>query len=71
PGVLLSSGLIAGGAITGIALAALAARDLTGGIDMEKSLGAFAASPLVAFIAFLVLVATPLYLTARKGGEVR
>ncbi|HET7457787.1 MAG TPA: oligopeptide transporter, OPT family [Gemmatimonadaceae bacterium] len=70
PGVLLSSGLIAGGAITGIALAALAARDLTGGIDMEKSLGAFAASPLVAFIAFLVLVATPLYLTARKGTAV-
>ena len=69
PGVLLSSGLIAGGAITGIALAALAARDLTGGIDVEKSLGAFAASPLVAILAFLLLVATPLYLVARKGSE--
>ncbi|HWJ23839.1 MAG TPA: OPT/YSL family transporter, partial [Gemmatimonadaceae bacterium] len=69
PGVLLSSGLIAGGAITGIALAALAARDLTGGIDFEKQLGAFAASPLVAILAFLLLVATPLYLVARKGSE--
>ncbi|MFL5577251.1 MAG: OPT family oligopeptide transporter [Gemmatimonadaceae bacterium] len=69
PGVLLSSGLIAGGAITGIALAALAARDLAGGIDMEKRLGAFATSPLVAFLAFLAFIALPLYLTARKARE--
>jgi putative OPT family oligopeptide transporter len=69
PGVLLSSGLIAGGAITGIALAALAARDLAGGIDLEKRLGAFATSPLVAFLAFLAFIALPLYLTARKAGE--
>ena len=48
PGVLLSSGLIAGGAITGILLAALTARGLTGGLSLEETLGTFATSPAVA-----------------------
>jgi uncharacterized oligopeptide transporter (OPT) family protein len=69
PGVLLSSGLIAGGAITGIALAALTAGGLTGRIDIEQSLGAFATSPVVAALAFVLLVLLPLYLVARRTGR--
>ncbi len=67
PGVLLSSGLIAGGAITGIALAALAAYDVAGGIDLEKQLGAVAESPGVAFGIFVVAILVPLYITARRA----
>ena len=67
PGVLLSSGLIAGGAITGIVLAALTARGLTESVSVEKALGAFATSPAAAIIAFLLFIATPLYITARRA----
>ena len=69
PGVLISSGLIAGGAITGIALAALAAYDVAGGIDLETRLGAVATNPGVAFGIFVAAILVPLYLTARKAAE--
>ncbi len=69
PGVLISSGLIAGGAITGIALAALAAYDVAGGIDLESRLGAVATNPGVAFGIFVAAILVPLYLTARKAAE--
>jgi hypothetical protein len=67
PGVLLSSGLIAGGAITGIVLAALAAYDLTGGINLEERLGAFGASPLLAVLVFAAAILVPLYRTASRA----
>jgi putative OPT family oligopeptide transporter len=66
PGVLLSSGLIAGGAITGIVLAGLAAYDLTGGINLEERLGALGASPLLAVVVFVAAILLPLYRTARR-----
>jgi putative OPT family oligopeptide transporter len=67
PGVLLSSGLIAGGAITGIVLAALAAYDLTGGINLEERLGAVATNPALAFGIFVVAILVPLYRAARRA----
>ncbi|GJG87914.1 hypothetical protein tb265_30950 [Gemmatimonadetes bacterium T265] len=69
PGVLISSGLIAGGAITGIALAALAAYDVAGGISLEERLGAVATNPGVAFAVFVAAILVPLYLTARRPAE--
>jgi uncharacterized oligopeptide transporter (OPT) family protein len=68
PGVLLSSGLIAGGAITGIVLAALAAYDLTGGINLEERLGALGTNPLLAVLVFVAAILVPLYRTARRPG---
>jgi uncharacterized oligopeptide transporter (OPT) family protein len=67
PGVLLSSGLIAGGAITGIVLAALAAYDLSGGIDMEARLGAIATNPALAALVFVAAILVPLYRAARRA----
>jgi uncharacterized oligopeptide transporter (OPT) family protein len=67
PGVLMASGLIAGGAITGIALAAMTANEID--FSLEARLGGFATSPLVGSLAFVLLVALPLYLVARRGGE--
>lgn len=64
PGVLFSSGLIAGGAITGVVLAALQAKGLDSVLDMSKTFGS--ASPLVAVVAYLVLLALPVYAVARK-----
>lgn len=69
PGVLISSGLIAGGAITGIALAALAAYDVASGISLEDRFGAFATNPAVAFGIFVVAILVPVYLTARKAAD--
>jgi uncharacterized oligopeptide transporter (OPT) family protein len=66
PGVLLSSGLIAGGAITGIVLAALAAYDLSGGINLEERLGALGTNALLAFGVFVLAILVPLYRTARR-----
>ena len=66
PGVLLSSGLIAGGAITGIVLAALAAYDLSGGINLEERLGALGTNALLAFGVFVLAILAPLYRTARR-----
>ena len=63
PGVLFSSGLIAGGAITGVILAGLQAKGLDTALDMSKTFGS--ASALVAMVAYLVLLAVPVYLVAR------
>ncbi len=67
PGVLFSSGLIAGGAIMGVLLAAATVRHWDDAYDMTKSLGAFGESALVASIAFVAFIAVPLYLVARKS----
>ena len=66
PGVLFSSGLIAGGAIMGVALAGLAARRLDDGFNLTKALGSLAESNVAAVIGYVVLLAVPLYLVARR-----
>jgi len=63
PGVLFSSGLIAGGAITGVVLAALQAKGLDAAIDMTKRGGS--PSAVVAVLAYVVLLAVPVYVVAR------
>jgi putative OPT family oligopeptide transporter len=63
PGVLFSSGLIAGGAITGVILAAFQAKGLDTAIDVSKSVGS--TSGLVAMIAYVALIAVPVYAVAR------
>jgi uncharacterized oligopeptide transporter (OPT) family protein len=64
PGVLFSSGLIAGGAITGVILAALQAKGLDTAIDVSKSFGS--TSGLVAMLAYIALIAVPVYAVARR-----
>ena len=68
PGVLFSSGLIAGGAIMGVLLAALAASPshYEQRIDVSSALGAIATNPVIAIIVYVVALAVPLYLVARR-----
>jgi len=70
PGVLFSSGLIAGGAILGVAIAALQALQLDGAINAEKWFGpgvtAITENPIVAMAAYVLLLAVPLYRIARR-----
>jgi putative OPT family oligopeptide transporter len=69
PGVLFSSGLIAGASVTGTILAMLQlaepTREFLRKINVTDSLGWFAASDLVAFLLFLGLAAI-LYLVAHE-----
>jgi putative OPT family oligopeptide transporter len=73
PGVLFSSGLIAGGAIMGVALAALSVWALHDGttvadtISFAKAVGAFGTSSFVAIVAYVLFISVPLYFVARKG----
>jgi putative OPT family oligopeptide transporter len=64
PGVLFSSGLIAGGAITGVVLAALQAKGLDTAIDQSKGIGS--TSAVVALAAFVLFIAVPVYSVARR-----
>jgi putative OPT family oligopeptide transporter len=68
PGVLFSSGLIAGGAIMGVLLAALAAspKHYEQKIDASAAFGAFATNPAVAMVVYVLALAVPLYFVARK-----
>ena len=66
PGVLFSSGLIAGGAIMGVILAALAAKPFDGAFNMEEAMGALGANSPFAMAAYLVMIAVPLFLVARR-----
>jgi putative OPT family oligopeptide transporter len=65
-GVLFSSGLIAGGAITGVLLAGLSVYKLDTVYNLGGRLGAFGENPLVAIGAFVLLLAVPLYRVATK-----
>jgi len=69
PGVLFSSGLIAGGAIMGVVLAALTVYRVDERYNVGASLGAFAENPLVAMAIYVAALAVPLYLVARRGGQ--
>ena len=66
PGVLFSSGLIAGGAIMGVVLAGLAARQLDTAFNLTSALGAMGENGVIAVAAYVVLLAVPLYLVGRK-----
>ena len=68
PGVLFSSGLIAGGAITGVLLTALTVKEWDGWFNMDTAAGAFGTSSLVAIVAFLLFIALPLYRVATRKG---
>ncbi len=66
PGVLFASGLIAGGAITGVLLAALTVYKIDKLYDVGDRVGAVAQNPVVALIAFVLFLAIPLYLVAAR-----
>jgi uncharacterized oligopeptide transporter (OPT) family protein len=67
PGVLFSSGLIAGGAIMGVALAALAAQRLDTALAVGVGLGPITRNGWLAMALYVLLLALPLYLVARRG----
>ena len=66
PGVLFSSGLIAGGAITGIVLAALTVLGVGSAYDLSHAVGALGEAPLLAFGVFVLAVLVPLYRMGTK-----
>ena len=77
PGVLFSSGLIAGGAIMGVLLAALTTLKVSESatwadrLSMANVVGHFGENGLVALVFYVLLVAVPLYYMARRpaGGS--
>lgn len=66
PGVLFSSGLIAGGAIMGVVLAALSVKGWDVPLNMSSSVGALGESPIVAMIVYVLAMSVPLYLIAMR-----
>jgi putative OPT family oligopeptide transporter len=66
PGVLFSSGLIAGGAIMGVVLAGLAARQWDQAFNLTRTVGALGESSVLSVVLYVVLLAVPLYLVARR-----
>ncbi len=66
PGVLFSSGLIAGGAIMGVVLAGLAARHYDEKFDLSKILGSLTTSNIASLVLYTVLLAVPLYMVGRR-----
>jgi uncharacterized protein YqfA (UPF0365 family) len=66
PGVLFSSGLIAGGAIMGVVLAGLAAKRLDEKLDVSKAIGAIATANVASLVLYVVLLAVPLYLIGKR-----
>jgi putative OPT family oligopeptide transporter len=67
PGVMMSTGLIAGGSLAGISLVALVAmEDLAQALDFSKTAGTVTTFPIPSFLAFGVLVALLAY-AAMKG----
>jgi hypothetical protein len=61
PGVLFSSGLIGGGAIMGIVLAAFTVKEWDKAYDFSTLLGAAGVNPTVAIMIFGVALLVPLY----------
>jgi uncharacterized oligopeptide transporter (OPT) family protein len=66
PGVLFSSGLIAGGAITGVLLAAFTVLEWDKGFNFAGRLGGFDENSLAALVIYLVLLCVPLYLVGKR-----
>ncbi len=67
PGVLFSSGLIAGGAITGVLLAGIAVQGWDKGLNLAEHLGPLAESATLAIAVFVAALAVPLYLVGRRS----
>jgi uncharacterized membrane protein len=65
--VLFSSGLIAGGAIMGVILAAVAARQLDKNIDLSAHVGWLSQSFIAAIVIYVLCLSVPLYLVGRRG----
>ncbi len=68
PGVLFSSGLIAGGAITGVLLTAVAVKGWDGVFNLQKVMGSVGESALVGILCFAAFIALPLYRVGTKKG---
>ena len=74
PGVLFSSGLIAGGAIMGVGLSVLAIWKVAGNrtaaevIDVTKHVGVVGVSAAIAMVLYVLCLAVPLYRVGRGGG---
>jgi len=69
PGVLLSSGLIAGGSLAGVLVAGLAGADMDRFIDLSKYVGVLAENDGFALIPFAIL-AIVLWQVGRKRPDV-
>jgi putative OPT family oligopeptide transporter len=69
PGVLFSSGLIAGGAITGIVLAAFAVAGWDEGYDLSHATGGVGELPFLAFGVFVLAILVPLYRIGTRRGD--
>ncbi|GAC1650884.1 MAG: oligopeptide transporter, OPT family [Gemmatimonadaceae bacterium] len=68
PGVLFSSGLIAGGALMNVAVQALVANELDGSMTRVGALlGRTAESALFSVFCYLLFIAGPLFVVARRG----
>ena len=66
PGVLFGSGLIAGGAIMGVVIAALQAKGADAAFDLSKYVGSFSTSIVVAMGIYVVALSIPLYRVGRR-----
>ncbi|MDQ6771211.1 MAG: oligopeptide transporter, OPT family [Gemmatimonadota bacterium] len=67
PGVLFSSGLIAGGALMNVAVQALVAKELDKPLTQVGAvLGPVAESQILSFVLYIVFLAVPLYLVAKR-----
>jgi NO-binding membrane sensor protein with MHYT domain len=64
--VLFGSGLIAGGAIMGVVIAALQAKGLDAVFDLSKTVGWFSSSIVVAMIIYIAALSIPLYRVGRR-----
>ncbi|HEV2642472.1 MAG TPA: OPT/YSL family transporter, partial [Candidatus Elarobacter sp.] len=69
PGVLFSSGLIAGGAITGVLLAAATVAGWDTVFNFTGKLGSFGENALVAIVLYVVLLSVPLYLVGSRAED--
>ncbi len=66
PGVLFSSGLIAGGAIMGVVIAALQAKGTDAMFDLSNLLPIISNSALAAMVIYVLALAYPLYRVGRR-----
>jgi hypothetical protein len=66
PGVLFSSGLIAGGAITGVVLAAISLTGWDTAFNLAGKLGGFNENSLIGLIIYLLALCLPLYLIGKR-----
>jgi putative OPT family oligopeptide transporter len=69
PGVLFSSGLIGGGAITGILLAALTVFEKDKFYDFSKLLGALGENATAAIVIFALVLLVPLYMAGTSKAK--